>query len=181
MSGMRTVCIAIACMMFFNVVTAGASIPAVQQDNKRVRYATDDMLKKIAVEKGIIPEDAGEAFFKAAIKKKDTIAIWILMDNKTRTSIIDNFREINKKDGVIVKLPSEYYVREITSDIYNSIVKGDVVVLELANIFKTLAIMEGDYDNGKDKVAVAKEYMGEDGFQMYKKMYPEKYEKLIKK
>jgi hypothetical protein len=41
--------------------------------------------------------------------------------------------------------------------------------------------MEGDYDNGKDKVAFAKEYMGEDGFQMYKKMYPEKYEKLIRK
>ena len=102
------------------------------------------------------------------------------MDNKTRVSIIDNFREMNKKAGVIIKLPSEHYVREITSDIYNSIVKGDVVVLELANIFKTLAIMEGDYDNGKDKVAVAKEYMGEDGFQMYKKMYPEKYEKLIR-
>ncbi len=41
--------------------------------------------------------------------------------------------------------------------------------------------MEGDYDNGKSKVAVAKEYMGEDGFRMYRRMYPEKYEKLLKK
>ena len=49
--------------------------------------------------------------------------------------------------------------------------------MNLGNIFKTIAVMEGDYDNGKDKVAVAKEYMGEDGFQMYQRMYPEKYEK----
>ena len=90
-------------------------------------------------------------------------------------------RELNKKDGVIIRLPSEYYVTEITGDIYNSIVNGDIVVMELGNIFKTIAVMEGDYDNGKDKVAVAKEYMGEDGFRMYQRMYPEKYEKLMRK
>ena len=104
-----------------------------------------------------------------------------MIDSKTRISIIDNMRELNKKEGVIIKLPSEYYVAEITDDIYNSIVKEDVVQMELANIFKTVAIMEGDYDNGKDKVEVAKEYMGEDGFEMYRQLYPEKYKNLMRR
>jgi hypothetical protein len=168
-------------IMFFSVATAYASIPELQYSNKRSQHVTDYMLEKIAVEKGIIPKDADEAFFNAEIKKKNLITIWIIIDNKTRLALIDNLRELNYKDGVIIRLPSEYYAGEITDDIYNSIVKGDIVVMELGNVFKTIAIMEGDYDNGKDKVAVAKEYMGEDGFQMYQRMYPEKYEKLIRK
>ena len=170
-----------ALLIFSNVLTTYASIPELQYSNKQGQHVTGEMLKKIAVEKGVIPKDAGEAFLKAEIEKKDMITIWIMVDDKARLSFIDNLREFNKKDGVIIRLPSEYYVREITDDIYNSIVNGDIVVMELGNIFKTIAIMEGDYDNGRDKVAVAKEYMGEEGFQMYQGMYPEKYEKLIKK
>lgn len=162
-------------------VCAYASIPELQYANKQGQYVTDEMLEKIAVEKGIIPKDADEAFFNAEIEKKNTVAIWIMIDRKTKLSLIDNLRELNKKDGIIIRLSSEYYVREITGDIYNSVVNGDVVVMELGNVFKTIAVMEGDYDNEKDKVVFAKEYMGEDGFQMYKRMYPEKYGRLIKK
>ena len=178
---MRLSGVVVAILMFFSVITAYASIPELQHGNKQRQHVTDDMLEKVAIEKGIIPKDADEAFLKAEIEKKDMITIWIMVDDKARLSFIDNLREFNKKDGVIIRLPSEYYVREITDDIYNSIVNGDIVVMELGNIFKTIAIMEGDYDNGRDKVAVAKEYMGEEGFQMYQRMYPEKYEKLMRK
>lgn len=178
---MRVAGAVVALLIFFSVIDARASIPELQHSNKRGQHVTDDMLMKVALEKGIIPKDADETFLKAQIEKKNTVTIWIMIDNNARLSIIDNFRELNKREGIIIRLPSEYYAREITDDIYNSIVNGDVVVMELGNIFKTIAVMEGDYDNGKDKVAFAKEYMGEDGFRMYQRLYPEKYEKLIKK
>ena len=181
---MRIASISIALLIFSSVITVYASVPELQYVNKQGQYVTEDMLDKIAVEKGIIPKDADELFLKAEMEKKNTITTWIVISNKSRLSIIDNMRELNKKDGVIIRLSSEYYVREITGVIYNSIVKGDIEptdVRGLGNIFKTIAIMEGDYDNGQDKVIVAKEYMGDDMFQVYKRMYPEKYEKLIKK
>lgn len=178
---MRVAGAVLALLIFFSVIDVRASIPELQHSNKRGQHVTDDMLMKVALEKGIIPKDADETFLKAQIEKKNTVTIWIMIDNNARLSIIDNFRELNKREGIIIRLPSEYYAREITDDIYNSIVNGDVVVMELGNIFKTIAVMEGDYDNGKDKVAFAKEYMGEDGFRMYQRLYPEKYEKLMKK
>lgn len=178
---MRVIGAIVALLMFFSVITVFASIPELQYSNKQIQHVTNDMLKKVALEKGIIPKDADDAFFNAEVKKNNLITVWIMVDDNIRLSLIDSLRQLNKKEGVIIRLPSEYYVREITDDIYNSIVKGDIVVMELGNVFKTIAIMEGDYDNGKDKVAVAKEYMGEDGFLMYQRMYPEKYEKLIKK
>ena len=178
---MRRAAAIAALLIFFNTAIAHSSVPELQYASRHNQHVTDDMLHNIAVEKGVIPKDADESFLKRAIENKNTVAIWILLDHSTRLSLIDNLRELNKKDGVIISLPSEYYVSEMTGDIYNSIANGDVVVMELGNILRTIAVMEGDYGNNKDKVAFAKEYMGEDGFQMYKSMYPEKYEKLIKR
>ena len=39
--------------------------------------------------------------------------------------------------------------------------------------------MEGDFNNGKTKVEVLKDYIGEDGLEAYKREYPAKYQYLL--
>lgn len=170
--------------LFFVVTRTHASLPELQYANGQGQHITDDDLKEIAIENGILPKDSDEAFFKGEMEKKNTITAWIIIDHKSKLSIIDNLRDMFKNDGTVIRLSSKYYVTEINGVIYNSILKGDInsaTKRGVGNIFKTIAIMEGDYDNGKDKVALAKEHLGEEIFQEYMKIYPEKYKKLLEK
>ena len=47
----------------------------------------------------------------------------------------------------------------------------------IGTIFKTIAIMERDYDDGsgRSKVEILKDFLGEEKFEWYKEKYPNKF------
>ena len=49
----------------------------------------------------------------------------------------------------------------------------------LGMALKTIAVMDCDWDNGKDRFKDAREFMGEALFDFYKNRYPEKYRRLV--
>lgn len=169
---------------FIIVSSAYASIPELEYDAGKIQHISDDDVRRVAVEKNIIPKETDEKYLHEETEKKHSITAWIVTSHKDKVSIIGHLKEFFRKDGVTIKLSSEYYVNEMNGVIYNSIVSGDITPVNktgILNIFKTIAIMEGDYDNGKNKVEIAKEHMGQETFQMYKAEYPEKYKKLSEK
>jgi len=169
-------------LLFLIITSAYASIPELEYSASKDQRITDDDVRRVAVEKSIIPKDADEKFLDEEIKNKHSITAWIVTNHKDKVSTIEHLRELFRKDGVTIKLASKYYVNEINGVIYNSIIGDDITPVNkkgVLNIFKTIAIMEGDYDNGKNKVELAKEHMGQDIFKIYKVKYPEKYKKLL--
>lgn len=85
------------------------------------------------------------------------------------------------KSGVVIKNPSEYYVDEINGVIYNSIENDGKSTARngVGIIFRTIALMEGDYGNGGSKIEALREYLGTERFEEYKRMYLEKYQYLV--
>ncbi|MDA8125288.1 MAG: hypothetical protein M0009_08890 [Deltaproteobacteria bacterium] len=111
---------------------------------------------------------AVEAF---AGEKKTAFALrdWMGKNETFKTQLVTSFIAAAKNDRVTIRLPVEYYVREIDLLIRNSIANGEEQGLDnsWAISFKTIAAMEGDWDNGKDKLEFAKELMGPEIFRQF--------------
>ena len=146
---------------------------------------TDEELRKLAIEKGIIPEDADYAYFKEQLAQQNSVTTWILVERKSKIQTVNQLKKMFlEENGVKIKKPSGYYVDEMNGVIYNS-TKGDeyfsTAKKGVGVIFKTIAIQEGDYDPSDDrsKVEILRDFFGE-RFEWYKETFPEKYEYLIK-
>lgn len=148
-------------------------------------YYTDEGLRELAIEKGVIPKDADHAYFKEQLAQQNSVTTWILIERKSKIQTVNQLKKMFlEKNGVKIKKPSGYYVDEINGVIYNS-TKGDeyfsTAKKGVGIIFKTIAIQEGDCDpsDGRSKVEILRDFFGE-RFEWYKKTFPEKYEYLIK-
>ena len=146
-------------------------------------HYTDQQLKELAIEYNVIPEETDESYLQTQKEGRKTITIWILSERKEKVATIDSVKKMFlEKKSIIIKNPTEYYVNEINNVIYNS-AKNDKYFITtkegIGVIFRTIALQEGDFDNGKGKIETLREYMGEDKFEWYKETYPEKYQFLV--
>ena len=107
---------------------------------------------------------------------------WMKQDQEFKVELITDLTGLfESKDGVSIRLPATYYVRELDLLAKNIVENGSSKALDegMVHHFKTISIMDGDWDNGQDKVVLAREHMGEELFEQFKKVHPEKYENLI--
>jgi tetratricopeptide (TPR) repeat protein len=149
----------------------------------RGEHYTDKQLQTLAIQKDIIPQEPDEDYIQKAIQQKETIILWLIMDREDKITMIDGLKERYRQNGITVRYPSSYYVDEINGVIYKSIIKGDkdtVLRKGIGTCFKTIAIMDGDYNDGRDKIEIFIDYLGEEMLEIYKQMYPDKYKRLLK-
>jgi len=150
-------------------------------DGKEV--ITDEQVRQAAIEKGIISANPDDFDKEKEIESKNTLILWINMNRDDKVSLIDAIKEKFKENGVIIKYPSEYYVNEINGVIYNDMQREEMInptKKGLGVAFESIALMDGDYDNGGSRVEALREYFGEEQFEYYKENFPEKYEYLLK-
>ncbi len=116
----------------------------------------------------------------ALAQSKFTVRKWMNLDSGTKLGVMNAFVESARKDKVILRLPAEYYVKEIDSTVSNAYKRNDLERLEesVGIVIHTIAAMEGDWDNGEDKLEHAKRWMGPEYFEYFKQHYPEKYTRL---
>lgn len=154
------------------------------QPYKGKTYPSDETVRNLAIEKGVLPKDTESIDTKKEMDAKNTITLWLIMSRKNKVDLIDCIKGIFKeKDGVIISKPASYYIDEINGVLYNSLNNGDIIDFKkrgIGNIFKTIAVMEGDFDNGKDKIETFKELLGDNVLEAYKKHRPDKYKALLK-
>ena len=83
--------------------------------------------------------------------------------------------------GVIIRFSPEYYVKELDSTIANSIRNHDEkgLTYSVGIMLHTIAAMDGDWDNGENKLEHAKKLLGPAVFEEFKNTFPQKYAKLL--
>jgi len=120
--------------------------PAQSQVKEEVNI--DAKLKQLAIEKGIIPEDADRSYLREEMDEKNTITMWILMSRENKISVIDDLKKKYKEAGIIINNSTGDYVDSINIVIYDSILSGDIDSEKkkgIGTLFKALAIMNKDY------------------------------------
>lgn len=115
-------------------------------------------------------------------KSKFTLKNWTGLDGASKVSVINGVIQKAKQDRIILRLPAEYYVKEIDSVAIRATEKEDPqgLAAPVGTIIHTLAAMEGDWDNGEDKLEHARKWMGRDDFEFFREHYPDKYARLEK-
>lgn len=103
---------------------------------------------------------------------------WLKKDYAFKIDLVKGFIEFAKKEKITMRRSPEYYVTEIDSLIANTIRNGDELTHSLGVSLKTIAVMDCDWDNGKDPLEEARVLLGEAIFEDFRKNYPEKYGKL---
>jgi len=156
-------------------------LPLTHPTASRPVYYTDEQLLTLAIDKNIVPKNRDKAYFEQEIEKENSVTAWIVLSREKKIATIDTLKEMFlEKEGATISNPSEYYVDVVNTVLYKRIVEGGLDSLQgLKSLFLTTALMEGDYDNGKDKVELLKEHLGEKVFEDYKKDFPEKYQYLV--
>ena len=86
-----------------------------------------------------------------------------------------------QRDSITIRLSAEYYVRELDALINRYVETNNQEALKgsVAIAWKTIVVMEGDWDNGEDPLDYAQKFMGKDLLDTFRKIYPEKYQHLV--
>jgi len=168
-------------ILLFSLTTVRAALDIKYFSEEKI---SDQQLKDLAVEKLYIPYDADKAYNKSELDQKNTVSIWIMMERKKKIELIDTLKKMwLEKENTVIRLPASHYVDELNGVIYNNLSREngfEELRRGLGAMFKTIALMDGDYDNGKSMVETLRNYSGEDLFEYFKVNFPDKYEKLVK-
>lgn len=117
----------------------------------------------------------------AAGQSAFSLEAWMKQNTAFKTALVKGVIERAAQDNITIRLPPEYYVKEIDQLILNMIRNGNEAALKNSTgaSLKTIAVMDCDWDNGKDRVEYAREFLGQALFERFKIDYPEKYKKLL--
>jgi hypothetical protein len=115
-----------------------------------------------------------------AAESKFPVRRWMELESSKKLAVMREYIKVARNDNVILRLPAEYYVKEIDAVIANAVRRNDLQGLDspLGVMIHTVAAMEGDWDNGEDKLEHVRKWMGPKEFENFKRMYPEKYQRL---
>ena len=94
---------------------------------------------------------------------------------------IEFLKKAFAEEGAVVRKTASFYVNQINIRIYHTLQENKseyLEIIDLGILFKSLAIMEGDFDDGTNKIEQFKTWYGENGYEQLKENYPEKLEKL---
>jgi hypothetical protein len=121
--------------------------------------------------------------YASAAQSKFPCRNWLRLTEPQKTGLIGALIKRAGEDKVNISLPTEYYVEALDTLIkrYADTENEKALDASLGLTFHTIAAMEGDWDNGEDPVEHARKLMGEELFEAFKKMYPEKYKNLLEK
>lgn len=159
------------------------SINAYSASSGILYSTTDEELFKLAVDKGLIPKNPDREWGMNETKKGNTILVWIALNREDKIELIERLKKLFKQDGIIISNTAVHYVDQINRVMISNI-RARVDHQEgepgIKRTFQTLAAMEGDYDDSRDKLEVLREFLGEEMLEFYKKDHPEQYDYLFK-
>ena len=87
-----------------------------------------------------------------------SVWLWIHLDKSAKIELVNGIKHmVREKENVIVNKPAKFYVHEIDDVIANDPATIDYAIMAL---FRAIAVMEYDYDEGIDKEETAKKWLG---------------------
>jgi len=95
-----------------------------------------------------------------------TSEVWtLMMDTNPKVATVDKYIEWYKQRGIVIQNPPIYYVQMIDTMAQNN---PSMLQNPFGEVLKKLAIIEYDFNNGRDKDLMAREILGEEAFQRNK-------------
>ncbi|MDD3375151.1 MAG: hypothetical protein PHY73_05460 [Candidatus Omnitrophica bacterium] len=141
---------------------------------------TQEELLGLAIEKDFVPADHGEEYFREKIKEKDTLLAWVGLSQEDKIKILGALIEIHRQEGTIVERHPVYYAKEIDKTLYIGLRKGTFREMGgIGIVFKTIAVMDGDFDNGEDPKVLLESWMPVEVIEVFKQTYPKKYKRIF--
>jgi hypothetical protein len=106
---------------------------------------------------------------------------WMKKDTRFKIGILQEFIARAKKDSITMRFSPEYYVKEVDATIENAIRNHDEkgLTTSVGIMIRTIAAMDGDWDNGESKLEYAQKWLGPENFEGFKERFPQKYAKLL--
>lgn len=151
---------------------------------ERQDYPTGEELVSLATDKGLLPESNSDFDLQKHIREKNSLIIWLVSPRQYKIDLIDQLKDMNfHKEGITISNHSAYYVDQINNVIYISLKEDQIEGYNkkgIGEIFKTIAIQEGDFDtnDGRNAMEIMRDYWGEEEFEWYKNTFPKKFEAL---
>lgn len=163
---------------------AYASFPEIRYyPIKNKTYVTDAQLKEMAIQKEIVPADFDNDYLRKQMEVNNTIATWVVISREEKLKLIESLKTRFKDEkDIIIKMASEFYVDEINAIVYDNIAEGIINKNKTSAVgyaFRVIAMMIGDYDNGKNRVKALRNYVGEEIFNRFIEDCPDMYKHLI--
>jgi len=101
------------------------------------------------------------------LDKKSTV--WtLLIDDQSKLLTVSEYINRFGNEGVKIKEPPTHYVQMIDQV---SVSNPGILQRPFGELIQTLAIIDYDFDNGMDKDALARQILGEAGFEQNKKRF----------
>jgi hypothetical protein len=96
----------------------------------------------------------------------DDASAWtLIMDQEIKSMTVAEYIERFRSQGVVIKQPPHHYAEMIDS---LSMQNPQMLSNAFANVLSIVAILEYDFDNGRDKDQLAREVLGADGYERNK-------------
>lgn len=107
---------------------------------------------------------------------------WTQLDPAKKLAVITVAIQDEAANKVFIRLPPGHYVEALDELAANTVANGNGGDLDSQSVgvtFKTIAVMDCDWDNGRDRLEFAKQLMGPKIFAVFQDGYPDKYKRLV--
>lgn len=118
----------------------------------------------------------------AYAETKFSMRQWMQLDPAKKLAVITVAIQDEAANKVFIRLPPSHYVEALDELAANTIANGNGGDLDSQSVgvtFKTIAVMDCDWDNGQDRLEFAKQLMGPKTFAVFQDGYPDKYKRLV--
>lgn len=124
---------------------------------------------------------APSAATAAGGKSRFPVREWSKLPPERKLAVITGAIELARRDGTEIRLPASYYVSQIDalSRAYERAGSEAGLDSSVGATFRTIAVMEGDWDDGEGEVEQARRILGPEDFEHFKARYPDKYRRLV--
>lgn len=145
------------------------------------QYPTDREIVELAIAKGFLTPDLSD---EAVRGETATLwKVWIVHSRAEKIELIESVKSsFAEADNAVIRKSAAYYVDEINIRILNLLKEERLDYfnsIPFHTLFKSLAIIEGDYDDGRTPpLELIRNWFGETGVEQMKENFPERYEAL---
>ena len=164
---MKNCLLILSCCAFLWVNNAGASLPSlslspVPDGSPARKYENKEY------------EDSDEFLHAYLAGKCSSMWIWAHLSRRDKKLLVEGLKKRHKENlGVTIKRPAGFYVEAIDQMLEDD---PEAVHYQLGVVFRALAVIHADYDEGISRSATERKHLG--GFAEMLQMYRAREDKL---
>ncbi len=178
---MNKFCLSLGSIILFGAILCSDATGLNQTDLLRWQYPSDQEVIETAVTMGFLKPDLSDPY--VAEETASAWKVWIVRTREEKRALIKEMKStFAQADNAVILKSDEHYVDEINIRIQNVLEEANLDYFDtitVPTLFKSLAIIEGDYNDGRTKpLQLIRNWFGETGIEQMKERFPERYEQL---